>query len=69
MIISRKKFDKAIREAIENENRVRAHAEEQRELRREVYYEMERIRDRINKLECRIVDLEHGKLSKLASEG
>lgn len=69
MIISRKKFDKAIREAIENENRVRTQAEEQRELRREVYHEMERLQVRINRLECRMVELEHGKVSKLALEG
>ena len=54
MIISKRKYEERIRDAVDKAMQARTVAEEQRELRRELYGELERMRMHMNRLEARI---------------
>ena len=58
MIISKRKYEERIREAVEKEMHNHVMREEQREIRREVYGELDRIRMHMSTLEARIEKME-----------
>lgn len=58
MIISKRKFEERIREAVDKEMQRKLLADEQREIRREIYGEFDRVRMHMNQLERRIEEVE-----------